>query len=214
MKNLTSIDWLIGEADKLKIFKNVSPISLSQLDELIEQARQIQNKNDELLKLYRNFLILNVDSISINANDFFAWASCDSVEVENADLIWLIPHIEKWGFDGLFSGLAYIVNTMPIEPRRNKNFMDSLKELQDAKIKVHTSGGNPKGEIREVEDRCHVCDGKEVWWTKDGVMICGACQFAQFDEQNEELEKKLNKIILLMLAVMVAVMVILVFFKN
>ena len=136
----------------------------------------------ELVKLYRNFLMLNVDSITINANDFFAWASCHSVEVENADLIWLIPHIEKWGFDGMFSGIAYIVNTMPIEPHRNKNFMDSLKELQDAKIKVHTSGGNPKGEIREVEDRCRVCDGKEIWWTKDGVMICGDCQDARFGE--------------------------------
>lgn len=43
-KEVTAVEWLINEADKLKVFKNVSPISLLELDELITEAKQMHRE--------------------------------------------------------------------------------------------------------------------------------------------------------------------------
>ena len=46
-KQQTAVEWIINEADKLKIFRKASPISLSELDELIEQAKQMHREQIE-----------------------------------------------------------------------------------------------------------------------------------------------------------------------
>lgn len=75
--------------------------------------------------------------IQINANDFFHYASAQSVGIDSNDFDWVLDHIEKYGNTGLDACIAYIQNQEPIKPHRTEDFNKALQELLDKKQEVY-----------------------------------------------------------------------------
>lgn len=77
--------------------------------------------------LFENF------GICLNANDFFSYASGDSVVLDSSDFYWALPLIEKYPDSGCNAVMAYIRQTQPIEPWRTPEFLAAYKELEELK---------------------------------------------------------------------------------
>jgi len=69
-------------------------------------------------------------SITVNANDFFAYCCADAVEIDVDDLYWIGPIVEKYGNEGLNACMSFIRKQKPIKPYITKNFKKALKELE------------------------------------------------------------------------------------
>jgi hypothetical protein len=87
------------------------------------------------LKAYE-YLLGECFGIDLNANDFFHYATAQMVTVVEADFHWVIPHIQKWGVDGVHSAMAYIQNERPLPHYINSNMESAINELVDRKQEV------------------------------------------------------------------------------
>jgi len=67
---------------------------------------------------------------ALNANDFFSYSTADMVLLDDQDLPWALPIIEKYGFEGEKAVMSYIAKTRPIKPHINEDFEAALKEIQ------------------------------------------------------------------------------------
>jgi hypothetical protein len=81
--------------------------------------------------------ILNYShSITLNANDFFGYACADAIDLDICDLFWVIPIVQKYGYDGIAASMYYIRKCKPIEPIINEKFEQAYKEIEELKPKV------------------------------------------------------------------------------
>lgn len=80
-----------------------------------------------------NLILRNTFHIVVNANDFFAYACADAVEICPIDLRWIIPIVQKYEHDGLFAAMAYIENQLPLKEYRTKQFIKALRKIKTQK---------------------------------------------------------------------------------
>lgn len=71
-----------------------------------------------------------------NANDFFHYACAQMVHIVEEDFHWILEHIDKFPEEGMNACMAYIQNCEPLEPYRNDEFNQAIKELVDRKQEV------------------------------------------------------------------------------
>jgi len=76
--------------------------------------------------------------IMCNANDFFAFATADSVTIEPADLKWVLPIYEKYPEAGLNACMAYIAKIKPIKPWQTEEFNKAYAELEELNPEVQS----------------------------------------------------------------------------
>lgn len=67
--------------------------------------------------------------ICLNANDFFSYASADSVDLEDSDYHWAVPFVEKYGTDGINAIMSYIRKQCPIIERQTQAFHKAYAEI-------------------------------------------------------------------------------------
>jgi hypothetical protein len=60
-------------------------------------------------------LLRNAFSLTLNASDFFHYATADAVVLDTDDLPWVLPVIEKYGQDGIHAVMAHIRQKEPIK---------------------------------------------------------------------------------------------------
>ena len=98
----------------------------------------------------------NMFSGQFNANDFFAYACAQMVQIAGEDFTWIVDHIEKHGQSGMDSAMAYIQNQEPIKPHLTENFNRALTELIERKQEVFGDidwdfyGYNDNGTYRNI----------------------------------------------------------------
>lgn len=83
-------------------------------------------------------LIDNAFHITLNANDVFAYACADSVDICTCDLKWIIPIVKKYKDDGIIAVMSYIRRCDPIAENCTKNYYKALKEIQNKKPIVYS----------------------------------------------------------------------------
>lgn len=71
--------------------------------------------------------------VRLNANDFFAYACSDCVDLNPCDFKWAFPIIDEFGLDGLYAVMSYVEDCLPIKERRTKEFKVALKKLKKQK---------------------------------------------------------------------------------
>lgn len=76
--------------------------------------------------------------ISLNANDFFNYASADTILLDPLDLKWVLPIVEKYKYNGLDACMSYIAGIKPLEPYITPSFQEALKELETLKPKKYS----------------------------------------------------------------------------
>lgn len=76
--------------------------------------------------------------LSINANDFFAYATADAVELCPIDLKWVLPIVEKYEKDGLYAVMSYIEDCLPLQEYQSKKFFQILNELKTLQPPIYS----------------------------------------------------------------------------
>lgn len=91
---------------------------------------------EEELKAYKE-LIGGMCSGIFVANDFFAYASGWTVEINIGNFGWMKEHVKKYPKDGMDSVIAYIQNIEPIQPHLTDGFKVAIQDLVDRKQEVY-----------------------------------------------------------------------------
>lgn len=76
--------------------------------------------------------------IGLNANDFFAYACADCVDMDPFDLEWVVPIVKKYPTSGLDACQAYIRKQMPIPPYITEEFNQAYEEICTLKPNVRS----------------------------------------------------------------------------
>jgi len=84
-------------------------------------------------------LVRNSFSITINANDFFGWATSDEIEIGMENYSWVCDIIDAHGNPGLNAAMAYIAERMPMKEHISPEFMTAYCTLIKLKPKVYSS---------------------------------------------------------------------------
>lgn len=74
--------------------------------------------------------------ISLNANDFFWYATACEVLLMCEDFHWAMPIIEKHGQAGVDAVMSKIANLQPIKPHVTDEFKQALEEINSMEINV------------------------------------------------------------------------------
>jgi len=83
--------------------------------------------------LYKE-LIDNSFAVTINANDFFAFATAMSVEIDKADLKWVMQVMRKYPKDGLDACISFIMQKPPIKTRQTEEFKEAVEFIKSLDI--------------------------------------------------------------------------------
>jgi hypothetical protein len=70
------------------------------------------------------------DSIELNANDFFCYASAGSIILAIDNMEWVLPIVKKYKENGIHAVMSYINKMLPIEPWQTEDFLKAYKELE------------------------------------------------------------------------------------
>jgi hypothetical protein len=128
-------NWLIEQIESDKFCDHINGNKVwdkETLMEFLEQAREMEKSKHEAVKMFHQSMF----SADMNANDFFAFATAQSVSIAEEDFDWILEHTEKYAYDGLYACLAYIQNMEPIKPNINYMFNQAINELIDRNQKV------------------------------------------------------------------------------
>ncbi len=68
--------------------------------------------------------------ICMNANDFFSYASADSVILDPKDLNWVLPVCRKYPKAGENACMSYIAKRKPIKPWITPEFESAYAEIE------------------------------------------------------------------------------------
>ena len=68
--------------------------------------------------------------IVLNASDFFRYSEAYCINLDSEDLMWVIPIVEKYMFDGIAAVMAFIQKEMPIEKYQSECFKMAYSELE------------------------------------------------------------------------------------
>lgn len=76
-------------------------------------------------------LLDHSQAIVVNANDFFEYATADSVTIDIVDLNWILPIIKKYGIHGIHAAVAYIRKEAPLPQIQTEKYLKAYQELID-----------------------------------------------------------------------------------
>jgi hypothetical protein len=83
-------------------------------------------------------LLQDAFTITLNANDFFEYATADGVNLETDDLPWVLPIVQEYGQDGINAVLAYIRKQEPLAYWINLKYETAMNKLKLQAPEVHS----------------------------------------------------------------------------
>lgn len=114
----------------------------------IDNAEQLTKQEKDIIVS----LVLNSYYIEMNANDFYAYSSGESVQFQPEDLPWIIEIIKKHGFnDGKNACMSYIRNEIPISPYLTEGFTSALKDIEEMGPYVWSEDGRYRPKEEQTE---------------------------------------------------------------
>lgn len=97
--------------------------------------------------------------LEMNANDLFHRSAAMSVNIDRADVGWVVEHVRRWGQDGIDSAMAYIQNTEPLQEHLTPGFLAAMGQLVSSGRRVagdvdHAAHGyDREGPYRRIDPR-------------------------------------------------------------
>lgn len=110
-------------------------------EQRIEEIRKVAKENLKTTEVYKR-IIRDAFTVSLNCNDFFAYACAWAMEVFPEDIEWMAKFAaskkEEDFWPAVSACMAYIANREPIKPHVTETFLKFIEELKDAEQIVYT----------------------------------------------------------------------------